>query len=142
MQYARLTPNTQTVEAILDLSADHVASLSANKRAWLRPLVIDAQPVPSSSQVVVEGGYVVEATQVRRTWTLRNKTAEELERESLAAEKSKIAEIISDLDLQKAVTRATWDGYTANQLKAEQWKDRQVLLRFASFMSRRVKLDG
>jgi hypothetical protein len=140
MQYARLRPNSTVVEAIIDTTAKDVAALAPNKRAWLRLFVIDPQPTPTAAQVVVDTGYLVEADKVRQTWALRAKTATELDRDDLSAEQANINVMLTDLTAQRAVTSAIWDGYNPGQLKAEQWRDRQALLRAVSFLIRKNKI--
>lgn len=139
--YVRLNADG-AIERHLDLTPDQYAALEANgKAAWLRLWVVDPQPVPTATQVVEPGPITISATEARQTWTVREKTAAELEAEAVAAELAKADEILADLSTQRAVTRTTWDGYTAAQLRAEQWRDRQALLRAAHFLIRRVKLQ-
>jgi hypothetical protein len=135
MTYARLT-EAGTVEFIDDA---RWAALAPTKQATWLPYSEDAQPVPAATEVLVNGGVVFTANAARQAWSLRQKTTAELADYAIAAERSKIDEVITELDAQRAVTRATWDGYTANQLRAEQWRDRQVLLRFAHLLARQVK---
>jgi hypothetical protein len=127
--------------ALRELTAEQYAALAANKRADLRLYVIDVKPTPSANQVVVDAGVVVGPVEAHQTWALRNKSALELEDDSLAAERAQIDAMLTDLQAQRAVDRTTWDGYTANQLRAEQWRDRQILLRFANFLARRIKRE-
>jgi hypothetical protein len=140
MQYARLRPNSTVVEAIIDTTPEAVAALAPNKRAWLRLFVIDPQPTPTAAQVVVDTGYLVETDKVRQTWALRTKTAAELDNDDLLAEQANINVMLTDLTAQRAVTSAIWDGYNPGQLKAEQWRDRQALLRAVSFLIRKNKI--
>jgi hypothetical protein len=127
--------------ALRELTQEQYAALADNKRADLRLYVIDPLPTPSPNQVVVDDGVVVGPVEAHLTYTLRDKTAAELEASDLSLERSKAQEIITDLDTQRAVVRATWDAYTANQLRAEQWRDRQILLRVAHFLMRRVRQE-
>lgn len=130
------------IDRHLDLTTEQYASLQANgKAAWLRLWIVEAEPVPTATQVVVPGPIIISATEARQTWTIRDKTAAELEAESVAAELAKADEILADLSTQRAVTRTTWDAYTASQLRSEQWRDRQALLRAAHFLIRRAKLQ-
>lgn len=78
------------------------------KAAFILPVVIDAQPTPTSQQVVESAGYVVEAAQVRRTWALRDKTAAELDDDALAAELVQIKALRSALqaDVTAGLTAA------------------------------------
>jgi hypothetical protein len=68
-------------------------------------------------------------------------TPREIEDDALLLERAQIGSMLDDIQAQRSVDRATWDAYTANQLRAEQWRDRQVLLRFANFLARRVKQE-
>lgn len=76
MQYARITNGA--VETILDLDSEYVETLAPNKRSQLLPFVIDEKPEAAQTQAVDFAGYVIEAERVRQTWTLRQKTADEL----------------------------------------------------------------
>lgn len=97
-QYARLTPDTLTVERILDLTQEQYAALDGNpKQAYLRPLVVDPQPEPSATQVVVNAGYVVEPAQVRQTWALRDKTQPELDAEAREADRATLVQLVAAL---------------------------------------------
>jgi hypothetical protein len=124
--------------ALRELTAEQFAALAPNKRDDLRLYIIDSQPVPSATQVVVDAGIVVGLAEAHQTYALRDKTADELEADALA-ERTQLDAMLADVNAQRAVDRATWDAYTANQLRAEQWRDRQALLRVANFMVRRVK---
>lgn len=139
--YARI--NVQgTFERLIDLTPEQYAALQVNgKSAWLRLWIVDSKPVPTSTQVVIDNGIVITATEARQTWVVREKTAAELEAGSINAERAKIDEILSDLATQRAVTRTTWDAHTATNLRAEQWRDRQVLLRLANLIARRINQE-
>lgn len=127
--------------ALRELTPAQFAALAPNKRADLRTYVVDTPPVPSATQTVIETGVVVGPVEARRAYALRNLTAAELERNSLTDERAQINAILNDIQAQRAVDRPTWDGYTAAQLRAEQWRDRQVLLRIAHFLARRIKQE-
>lgn len=86
-RYALVDPTTEAVRRVAELTAEQVAALAPQKRQWIRPLVTDPQPTPTAQQRVQRGGYVVEAEQVRETWTLVDKTPEELAAEAAAAER-------------------------------------------------------
>ena len=87
--YARLDPITLLVRDTVDLTAQQYAALNGNpKQAFIRPLVIDAQPTPTSAQIVVRGPYVVEAARVRQTWLLQDKTAGQIAAEAAAADRA------------------------------------------------------
>lgn len=140
--YARLNALGE-VDRLIDLTAEQYAALVTNGKAiWLRLWIVDAQPAPSPAQVVERGPIVISSTEAHQTWSLRDKTASEVESDAIVAERnSSIDGILTDIAAQRAVTRTTWDAYTATQLRAEQWRDRQVLLRFASLLARRVKQE-
>jgi hypothetical protein len=139
--YARIDAQG-AFESLVELTPEQYAALQANgKAAWLRLWIVDAKPVPTATQVVIDAGIVITAAEAHQTWTVREKTAAELEAESVASEQAKADEILVDLAAQRAVTRTTWDAYTAAQLRAEQWRDRQALLRAAHFLIRRAKLQ-
>jgi hypothetical protein len=125
-----------------ELTAEQYAALAPNKREGLRKWVVDAQPTPAANQAVFDAGIVVGPVEAHQTWGLRAKTADELERDAIRGERGDIDAIISSIDTQRAVTREQWDGYTANQLRAEQWRDRQVLLRLAKLLARQIKREA
>lgn len=77
--------------------------------------------------------------EVRQTWVVRDLTADELERADLGKELAQIDARITDIQTQRAVTREQWDAFTANQLRAEQWRDRQALLRAAYVLLRHAR---
>lgn len=140
--YVRLLPGTQTIERYnIELSAEEFSALQANgKAALLRQWIAVAAPV-SATQVVYEVAPLITDATATQTWALRDRTAAEAEALALSDERAKAQEILTDIDAQRAVERATWDGYTANQLRAEQWRDRQVLLRVARLLMRRVRQE-
>lgn len=78
MKYARLVPETEAVETFLDLDPEYVSDLPPAKSRLLRPVVVDEMPEPDAAHVVESANYVVEADRVRQTWTLREKTPDEL----------------------------------------------------------------
>lgn len=119
MQYARLIPDSSVVETILDLSPEYVAALAASKRELLRPLVIDAQPTPAAGQVVYSNGYVIEPAQVRRTWAIRAKTADELAMEQDATEREQLkASAVMDLLRAEAAGTSTLTAAQSRKLFA------------------------
>jgi hypothetical protein len=139
MNYARLNEQG-TVEAIVDLSAEQYAAMQANgKAARLRVWIIDAKPTPGANQVVQDAGIVVGPVEAHQTWSLRAMTADEQEAAAVAAEVALLDERIAEISAQRAVDRTTWDAYTANQLRAEQWRDRQALLRAMHLLLRKAK---
>ena len=103
--YARLDPLTMLVRDIVRLTPEQYAALDGNpKQALVRPLVTDAQPVPTSAQLLRAGPYVVEPNQVRKTWVLVDKSAEEI-----AAEAEQAARTV-DLAQIRSVITAMRDG--------------------------------
>lgn len=85
--YARIEPATGLVRDTIELTPQQFSALNGNpKQAFIKPLIIDAQPATNGSNVVVSAGYVIESTQVRQTWALRPKTQAELDAESQATE--------------------------------------------------------
>ena len=72
--------------ALRDLSPEQFQALAPNKRADLRPYVIDAQPTPSATQYVESGPVNVTYTEARKTWLLLDKSAEQVERETEVAQ--------------------------------------------------------
>jgi hypothetical protein len=125
-----------------ELTAEHYAALAPNKRDGLRLWVVDPQPTPAANQAVFDAGIVVGPVEAHQTWGLRAKTEDELERDAIRGERGDIDAVISSINTQRAVTREQWDGYTANQLRAEQWRDRQVLLRLANLLARQIKREA
>lgn len=71
--------------ALRDLTPEQYASLAQSKRDTLRVYSIDPQPTPPSTQYVVAGPVVVDATTARKTWLLVDKSPEQLEAEAFAA---------------------------------------------------------
>lgn len=106
--FARLDPLTSAVTAILELEHADVDALAANKRALLRPLVIDAPPTPTETEVVIAAGYIVEPTRVRRAWVVRPKTAAEIAAAVDAAELAQLKQVIDALqtDIADGITPA------------------------------------
>ncbi len=103
MQYARLTPDLQSVERIIELDVQYVASLAESKRAVLRSYLIDAAPTPGANQKIAAGPVVINLTTARQTWILVNKTQTEIDAENqiteLAALKLMVQALTEDIDL-------------------------------------------
>ena len=107
--YARLDPIAGTVNAIVNLTQAQFDALNGNpKQAYLKPLVIDTQPVLTAAQTIVDAGYAIEATQVRQTWSLRNKAQAELDADSQAAELVQLKAMVSAIqtDIDAGITAA------------------------------------
>lgn len=71
---------------VIDVDPSVVSALSAPKRATLRQYSVDAPPVPTAVQYVVEGPVVVDATTARQTWELRAKPADQIAVEQFLAQ--------------------------------------------------------
>lgn len=109
MNYAQLNDAQTSVLAIVELAPALVASWAAagNPKALVyRPLVSDAQPTPNAAQLVVSAGYVIEPTQVRKTWALRAKTQAEIDAADDAADAAalKASSIVAGLKAEIAGT--------------------------------------
>ena len=83
MFYARQNPDTSATEV-----RDFTEVPPAGKR-WL-PLLIDTQPVPSAAQVLVNAGILFTQTTATQTWSLRAKTAAELDADAATVERAAI----------------------------------------------------
>lgn len=83
-----MTLHYRTTDGSLhDLTAEQYAALVANgKAAVLRLWSVDPMPTPSASQVVIDGGILVDATTARQAWTFRAKTQRELDADTNALE--------------------------------------------------------
>jgi hypothetical protein len=104
--YARIDPVSNEV-TVIELSAEQYAAFAGNpKQQWLRPLVVDPLPVPSPTQQVVRAGYVIELTQVRQTWSLRDLTAAELNGVAQEAERAVLKTLrnVLEADVAAGVT--------------------------------------
>jgi hypothetical protein len=112
--FARIDPQTSAI-ALVEITQAQFDALAGNpKRQFLRPLVVDGPPVPSATEVVSDGGYVIEPTQVRRTWALRAKTQAEIDATAQADELALLKQAISVLQVDIA------DGITAAPTTAAQ----------------------
>ena len=106
--FARIDPISSAI-TLVDISQSQFDALAGNpKRAFLRPLVIDPPPVPSSTEVLVNSGYVIEPTQVRQTWLLRAKNADELATAAQATELGLLKQAMAALqtDITAGITAA------------------------------------
>jgi hypothetical protein len=111
------------------------------KALQLRLYVVDAQPVPSATQVVIDAGVVVGPLEAHQTWGLRAKTADELEAEALAAEKEQVNAYLTEVNTQLDITNATYNAMTNAQKLDVLRDDRRVTLKVAKFLLRRAKAD-
>ena len=102
--YARLT-NTGVFSHTVDLTAEEYAAMQVNGKAtWLRSWSVDAQPVLTATQVLVNAGIVITATTARQTWSVRSKTQAELDAEENEAERVRLRAIIANLVAAQDVT--------------------------------------
>jgi hypothetical protein len=138
--YARIDPLTQQVSALVDMTLAEYQALDGNpKQQWLRPLVVDEKPAPGATQVVVDAGFVIEPTQVRQTWALREMTADEIEAAALLAEKAQIAQYIADIQTQLDISNATRGAMTTNQRLNTLEADTRATMKAAKFLLRQAK---
>lgn len=117
--------------ALRDLTAEQFAALAANKRGDLRLYVVDAQPPPTATQVVIETGVVVGPLGAHLTYGLRDKTAAELEADDLATERQKLDAWLTDINARLALDNAASALLTNAQRIGELEKDTRVLLKVA-----------
>jgi hypothetical protein len=129
MIYARLNPDTGAPEA-RDFSAP------PPDKGWL-PLIIDEQPVPTQTQVLVAGLVIGE--EAHQTWALRDKTADEIEYEAIQAEKAQIATYILDIQAQLDISNPTRAAMTTNQRINTLENDTRALLRSTKLLLRQLK---
>lgn len=106
--YARLTQDKTAFEALVELSAEQFSALAAWKQSFLRLYVVDAPPTPSATQLVIEGAPLIDATTYHKTWTLRDKTQEELDADTQVVELAQLQNMIAALtaDIQAGITAA------------------------------------
>lgn len=100
MRFARLQQDLSFRDLVeMEVTAYNDLLISKPDRAaLLRPLVIDPSPTVTSIQKAVEGPIVVELTQARQTWTVVDKTAEDLEAEDLLSELTQVTARIDGLN--------------------------------------------
>jgi hypothetical protein len=138
-QYARLTQDKLAVEAIFDLSAQNFAAQGEWKQSFLRLYVIDAQPVPSATQVLDVPVVVIGPVEAHQTWALRDKTPDELEAAALDTEKTQLQAYIDDLNVQLAIDNAARALLTNVQRINELEKDTRSTMRAVKFLLRQAK---
>lgn len=140
--YARITA-TGEFDGLFDLTPEQYAALQANGKAtYLRIWVVDPQPVPTATQVIINAGITIGATEVHQTWGLRDKTQIELNNEQNAADRGTIvglmATIVADIDAFNAnpdvsgtaVERLTKIEARVKDLERQQRRDNRILLYF------------
>jgi hypothetical protein len=132
MIYARINPDTQQAE-VRDF-----ASEPSFAKGW-RPLTIEAQPTPSATQYVVPAPIVFGPLTATQGWLLVEKTAAELEAESLKDEKAQLDGWLTDVQTQLALDNAARALLTNAQRITELEKDTRVLLKIAKRYVRQEK---
>lgn len=124
---------------IVSFAVRDLASMPPEKAARYRVLVEDARPVVTDRQAIEAGPLAIEKDAVRQTWLVRDLLPAEIERIDLAKEAEMIDARLAEIQTQRAVTREAWDAMNANQLRAEQWRDRQAVLRAVQFLLRHAR---
>jgi hypothetical protein len=134
-----MTTYFRTSDASLhELSAETYAALSANKLALLRLWVVDTQPAPSATQVLMDGGIVVGDTEAHQTWALRDKTQAELDAEAVASEGPTVPQLIADIKTQLDIDNTAFNAMTTADKFVVLRQDRRLLLRACRYMLRRM----
>lgn len=146
--YARLNVGGN-IERLIDLTADQYTALQANGKAtWLRLWVVDAKPAPSATQVVIDAGIIITATEAHQTWGLRDKTQAELDVDTNALELPTVVAYVDQwtTDIQAYTTNIDTSGTIAVQA-ANMWvhiKDLQRMVlrnnRALRFLARERRL--
>jgi hypothetical protein len=138
--YARIDPSDGAV-TLVQMSAAEFASMQAHptRAAQFRSYVIDQQPTATATQVVVDAGFVVEPSQVRRTWALREKTTDELEADALAADLLQIGALLDSINAQNEISNSAFTGMTTVQKFDVLRVDRNNVLKAVKFLLRRAR---
>jgi hypothetical protein len=142
MTYARLTEDLLGIERLNAISDAEFAVLAAAfnpKTARFRLQVDDALPTPLPTQKIVSTGYVIELNQIRQTWALVDKTADELEADALSEEAQQVTGYIADIQAQLDVSNADRALLTNAQRINELEKDTRVTMRAAKWLLRQAK---
>lgn len=141
MKVARLTEDLLSVDAVFEATQEQYDALKAHptKAEIHWPYIVDAKPVATALQLVVDGPLVVEPTQVRKTWLLQAKDAGQIEFEELQAEKAQLAQLILDVKTQLDITNATFNAATTNGRFDILRDDRRLTLRALRFILRRIQ---
>jgi hypothetical protein len=118
----------------------YAACVAANspKVIRIRPLVIDALPVLTATQVAERGSYVI-ANPVRRTWVVRQMTADELEDVAIAEAKANYNAHIDALNVQLDITNAMRGAMSANQRLNTLEADTRATMRAVKDLLRQAK---
>jgi hypothetical protein len=94
--YARLDPATLQFATLVELTPEQYAALEVNGKAiYLRAWSVDPKPTPSATQIVFSGPIVIDATTARQTWTLQDKSAEQIDREQAEADRPQIRAMLA-----------------------------------------------
>lgn len=128
--YARINPDTSLIEV-----RDFTEAPSAAK-GWLL-LAIVASPTPSPTQVAVLSVQIANNAAVQ-VWTLRDKSAAEIEAEELQAERAQIAGYIADIQTQLGISNATRGAMATNQRLNELERDTRIALKAAKYLLRQT----
>lgn len=129
--YARINPDTSTIEV-----RDFGTAPSAAK-GWLLLILVDP-PTPGPTQVATLSVVIANnvATQV---WTLREKTAAELEAEDLQNERAQIDGYIANIQTQLDISNAARAALTNAQRINELERDTRATMKAAKYMLRQSK---
>jgi hypothetical protein len=127
--------------ADIDLTTAQFNALPLNKQSVLRTYSVDPFPTLLATQYAFEGPVVVDATTARKTWTIANKTPEQLAAEALAAElaaeKLTNDQLIIDIKTQLDIDNATFNAMTDPQKFQVVRTDRRLLLRACRYLLRK-----
>jgi hypothetical protein len=130
--YARINPDTQQPE-VRDFTTE-----PSFAKGW-RPLTVDVKPTPSATQYVVAAPIVFGPLTATQGWVLVEKTAAELEADSLKDEKAQLDGWLTDVQTQLALDNAARALLTNVQRINELEKDTRVLLKIAKRYVRQQK---
>jgi hypothetical protein len=128
--------------ALRDLTPEQFAALAPVKQAIHRVYIVDPQPTPSSTQAVVGPTLVVGPVEAHQTYSLRDKTAEELAADAtaadLAAEGLTVPQLIADIKTQVDIDNTAFNAMTTADKFVVLRQDRRLLLRACRFLLRRM----
>jgi hypothetical protein len=130
--YARINPDTGAVEQ------RDFAEVQPAHRRWV-PLIFDAKPAASATQVIVNAGIVVGLTEAHQTYGLREKTADELEAEALLTEKAQINGYLEELNVQLGISNVAFNAMSNAQKLDVLRDDRRITMKAVKFLLRQVK---
>lgn len=137
--FARIT-QAGVFDTLVELTQEQFAALQANGKAvWLRIWVVQPQPTPTATQVVISDGIVITPTEARQTWGVREKTQIELDAETNSADRPLLLQMLSaittDIDAYNAnpdatgtaVERITKLEARVKELERQQRRDNRIL---------------